>query len=483
MIFDRFHQVDMGKERVFEGTGIGLSLVKELTELQNGFVEVQSKLGEGSEFSIYIPVIRDEALIINSDSDSNINKLMESESFSNKVLQSLPSYNKLNIEDSNDPDKKTILIVEDNLDMLYLLKNLLSKDYNLISASNGEEGIHIAEANRPALILSDVMMPILNGFQMTRKLKDHNQLKNTPVVLLTALNDLDGKLEGFTQGADDYISKPFQPLELKARIHNLLLKSELQKDKNHRLFQLQKELILARDIQSKLLPTELPAIAGFSFASLYIPLDEVGGDFYDIFEMDDRVFFFLCDVSGHGVPACLIASMVKMAFQSEIQGEKSITKIMQGINKSLFTIIGNNFVTAMIAELNLNTRTIQYTTAGHPPFYHVTKDSILELSTQGKPLGVFADVEFQSKQISPNDGDLIFFYTDGIVESANAEQEFYGEERLENYLKRSKHLEPQDIIEALKEELKGFLGGEKFEDDITALALRFQSNHVPIGLK
>jgi sigma-B regulation protein RsbU (phosphoserine phosphatase) len=129
----------------------------------------------------------------------------------------------------------------------------------------------------------------------------------------------------------------------------------------------------------------------------------------------------------------------------------------------------------MIAELNVKDKTIQYTTAGHPPFYHVTKDDIFELSTQGKPLGVFPDAEFKSKKVQPKEGDLLFLYTDGIVESGNREKEFYGEERLENYLRKSKHLEPQDIIDALKEELKGFLGGEKFEDDITALVLRYKS--------
>lgn len=477
IIFERFQQLDMGKERIFEGTGIGLSLVKELTELQSGFVEVKSELGVGSEFSIYLPLlnVKKEGFEIEGKAAIETENHDLDTSFSDQVLRSLalgPNTEDLKVED---PSKKTILLVEDNSDMLYLLKNLLGNEYNLISANNGQEGIQKAENFRPSLILSDVMMPIMTGFEMTKALKSHRILKNTPVVLLTAMNDLDGKLEGFTQGADDYISKPFQPLELQARLRNLLTKSELQKERNHRLSQLQKELILARDIQSKLLPTELPAIPGYSFASLYIPLDEVGGDFYDIYEKNGKVYFFLCDVSGHGVPACLIASMVKMAFQSEIQREKSITKIMQGINKSLYSIIGNNFVTAMIAELNTKDKSIQYTTAGHPPFYHVTKNDIFELSTKGKPLGVFPDAEFKSKKVHPTEGDLLFLYTDGIVESANKEKEFYGEERLENYLKKSKHLEPQDIIDALKEEVKGFLGGEKFEDDITALVLRYQS--------
>jgi len=477
LIFERFQQLDMSKERIFEGTGIGLSLVKELTELQNGFVEVKSEMGIGSEFSIYLPLLHETNITSTVDiyeSDDSSPRTRHT-SFSDQVLKSLalsPTTEDITVED---PSKKTILLVEDNSDMVYLLKNLLGNEYNLISATNGQEGIDKAEIIRPSLILSDVMMPIMNGFQMTKALKSHHILKNTPVVLLTAMNDLDGKLEGFTQGADDYISKPFQPLELKARLRNLLTKSEFQKERNHRLSQLQKELILARDIQSKLLPTELPTIPGYAFATLYIPLDEVGGDFYDIYENNGKVYLFLCDVSGHGVPACLIASMVKMAFQSEVQREKSITKIMQGINKSLISIIGNNFVTAMIAELNTKDKSILYTTAGHPPFYHVTKKDIFELSTKGKPLGVFPDAEFKSKKVHPTEGDLLFLYTDGIVESANKEKVLYGEERLENYLKRSKHLEPQDIIDALKEELKGFLGGEKFEDDITALVLRYQS--------
>ncbi|WCL50245.1 SpoIIE family protein phosphatase [Leptospira sp. GIMC2001] len=484
-IFERFNQLDMSKERNYEGSGIGLSLVKELTELQDGYVEVNSVLHEGSEFRIYLPINQIEKSNSQETKNRIENKIGDLEpalnidsgsSFSMQVLDSLSQEKEIIDEEQMDNLLQKILVVEDNQDMLNLLKKLLHDHYHIVSAKNGLDGYKKAQIERPDLILSDVMMPGYNGFELTRMIKEDPNLRSIPIVLLTALNDLDGKIEGFNKGADDYISKPFQPLELLARIRNLLVKSDLQLEKNKRLLQLQKELVLARDIQSKLLPTQLPDIKGYNFAALYIPLDEVGGDFYDIYEKNDKTYIFICDVSGHGVPACLIASMVKMVFQSEMKKNVGISRIMKGINSSLYSIIGNNFVTACIVELDPQKNSLKYTTAGHPPFYHVSKGRIQEHKTIGKPLGVLPNANFEESTIYPSQGDIVFLYTDGIVECMNQSGEFYGEERLEDFLTRSSEYEPKEIIEALREELKGFLGQENYEDDITAFTVAFNVN-------
>ncbi|MCC5815958.1 MAG: SpoIIE family protein phosphatase [Leptospira sp.] len=468
-IFERFHQLDMTKERNYEGTGIGLSLVKELTELHEGFVEVKSRLDEGSEFSVYIPKIKSSNLnLIDADPKSM------NDSFSVQYLHSMGSEQKL-IKSLSDSDKRNLLLVEDNSEMVYLLNELLKNDYNLNVAKNAFEGLEIANELRPDLIISDVMMPGMNGFEFTKKIRESKILKQTPIILLTAMNDLDGKLEGFNQGADDYISKPFQPLELKARINGLIQKSNLQKEKNHRLSQLQKELILARDIQSKLLPQSLPDIKNLSLAPMYIPLDEVGGDFYDIHIENEYVYVFMCDVSGHGVPACLIASMVKMAFQNEIRDRKNknIAHVMKGINRSLFNIIGNNFVTASLARINITNRMVKFVTAGHPPFYLVSNGKTIPHHSKGRPLGLFEDFDIPIQSFQAEERDMLFFYTDGIIETSNITGEFYEEERLESFLSRYYTLDPHDILDALSQELRGFLGDNKFEDDITALAVKF----------
>lgn len=471
-IFERFHQIDMSRERRFEGSGIGLSLVKELTELHNGFVEVNSEVGKGSEFRVFLPMHANPNFPIEKEI------LPEQNTFSSKYLDALASP-KIFYEPQTgtDPetDKPRIVIVEDNEEMLYLLKQILGTDYLIYPAKNPVLGLEVAQRIIPALIISDVMMPEMNGFEFTRKLKEMPGLRSIPIVLLTAMNDLDGKLEGFTSGADDYIAKPFQPLELKARIQNLIVKSNLQKEKNQRLSQLQKELILARDIQSRLLPAKLPSVGGLSFGTLYIPLDEVGGDFYDVYENQDTITVFVCDVSGHGVPACLIASMVKMAFQSEIQENSSLDKVLRGLNRSLYSMIGNNFVTASIAEIHKNTRQVRYVNAGHPPFLHISNSGIIERNAEGKPLGVLSEFEFTVAEFSANEGDSLFFYTDGIPEATGPSGEAYGDERLKNLLGKSKAFLPRELIDALGQELRGFMGEENFEDDITAFVVRFES--------
>lgn len=498
-IFERFHQVDMRRERVYEGSGIGLSLVKELTELHKGFVEVTSREGEGSEFRIYLP-IHEKSLVLNSPShpptetdplpgkeDNTLgemgNPIPEEEnlpSFSQQVLNSLiiQAPKKEPVFHSN---HSKILIVEDNPEMVFLLEDLLEKDYDLVIAKDGFQGLEKAGNMRPDLIISDVMMPGMNGFELTKSIREDIILKQTPIILLTAMNDLDGKLEGFTTGVDDYISKPFQPLELKARINNLIQKSNLQREKNLRLNQLQKELILARDIQSQLLPQNLPDIPNLSIASMYIPLDEVGGDFYDMYWEGDFLFIFMCDVSGHGVPACLIASMVKMALQSEISEKKNedVNHILEGINKSLVNIIGNNFVTASLSKLNLPTGDITSATAGHPPIYHIQQGKTLEIQSRGKPLGLFQNFETGTHITQLQKQDTLFFYTDGIVESVNPQGEFYGEERLTEFLESHSNLEADELIDSLSQELTGFRGNAKFDDDITGLAIKIHSVKTP----
>lgn len=463
IIFERFRQLDMTSERKFEGTGIGLSLVKELTELHGGKVTVKSTTNEKTEFLVKIPIrnIENNKKLIEKPSENTL------QWFSN--LSNVKSPNK-SILKNNSP---TILIVEDNKEMTYLLINLLQDEYNLLISENGKDGFMMAMEHQPDLILSDIMMPDMNGYQLIKKIRESS--RQIPIILLTAINELDNKLEGFQIGADDYISKPFHPPELKARIKSLIQKSNLLKEKNVRLNQLQRELALARDIQRKLLPSELPDIPELSLETMYIPLDEVGGDFYDIYFENNTITIFMADVSGHGVPACLIACMVKMAFQNEVREKKNknISQIMKGINRALYGIIGNNFVTATIIRIFIDRRELRYITAGHPPFYYLSYGKLYQKLTKGKPLGIFEnfDVHYETININPNDS--IFLYTDGIIECTNPQDEFYNDVRLSKFIENHGHLEPKDIIDRLQLELKGFAGESKFDDDITAIYLKF----------
>jgi response regulator RpfG family c-di-GMP phosphodiesterase/signal transduction histidine kinase len=235
IIFDRFSQVD---NLATIGTGIGLSLVKEIVELHKGTVEVTSEIGRGSRFTVKLlkgdnhitekmmdrrkadkPVavkkrLDDYERVKMSDviEDKRQFQLIDLASFS------LPEITGIDL-DSHD---STLLLIDDNHDMLSLMSLILREEYNILVASSAEEGLKIMREKKPDIVVSDVMMPGMNGYEFCRQVKLDETLRHTPILLVTALSESSKLVEGVDSGADDYLSKPFEPMVLKARICSLL---------------------------------------------------------------------------------------------------------------------------------------------------------------------------------------------------------------------------------------------------------------------
>jgi len=246
-IFDRFYQVDNRLSKEYEGTGVGLSLTKELVELHKGIISVVSEEGKGSTFIIIFPVGKehlkpDEIL---DEVNLNENEVTEDYKFS-KIMNepiSVQAYidSRIDIESIGKTNKPSLLIVEDNTDVREYISDILNKYYNLTEASNGEEGLKKSFELIPDLIISDVMMPKMDGFQLCSKLKTDSNTCHIPLILLTAKSTLKDKIEGLEIGADDYIMKPFEADELKARIQNLLEQKKRIHEhfKKHGLFEVE----------------------------------------------------------------------------------------------------------------------------------------------------------------------------------------------------------------------------------------------------
>lgn len=214
-VFERFTQLDTSASRKYEGTGIGLAFVKEIVELLGGSVSLKSKVGEGSEFSLQLPVgtpvddiesREDEPFeilpyLIADMTVNNGDELKNIESFS---------------------DRQKVLVIDDNADMGRFIASILKAEYEVLLASDGLQGLKIAREKRPDIIVSDVMMPGMDGTELTKVLKDSEDLRGIPVILLTARADIAAKLKGLEIGADDYLSKPFNARELRARIRSHL---------------------------------------------------------------------------------------------------------------------------------------------------------------------------------------------------------------------------------------------------------------------
>jgi DNA-binding response OmpR family regulator/two-component sensor histidine kinase len=217
-IFDRFYQVDGSHTREHEGSGIGLALTKELVELHKGQIFVDSEEGHWTEVKLQFPLGREHL------SDDEI---IDNDGFALHKIEMIDDYSKQDsdAEDSlneNLIDKTIVLVVEDNRDVREYIRDALTEHYHVEEAVNGEQGLRKAEKCIPDLIVSDIMMPKMDGYEMTRKIRQDEKTSHIPIILLTAKSDKDSKLEGLGLGADDYLVKPFDTDELLARIKNLI---------------------------------------------------------------------------------------------------------------------------------------------------------------------------------------------------------------------------------------------------------------------
>jgi len=219
-IFDRFYQVDGGHTREYEGTGIGLSLTKELMDLHKGKIEVESEEGKGTTFKLIFPLGKEHLHpdeICEEECEQDNGDLKELDGFDDYFRHKSPISDEAELT-----GKPVLLIVEDNPDVRKYIKIILEEYYQIIEAEDGEEGQKKSIEQIPDLIISDIMMPKLDGFKLCEKLKTDERTSHIPVILLTAKATVEDKISGLETGADAYIMKPFDALELKARIKNLL---------------------------------------------------------------------------------------------------------------------------------------------------------------------------------------------------------------------------------------------------------------------
>jgi serine phosphatase RsbU (regulator of sigma subunit) len=361
-----------------------------------------------------------------------------------------------------------ILIVDDTPANVQILAGLLKdKGYQLSVATNGQQALDLLERIRPDLILLDVMMPVMDGFETCRRLKNSAAWRDIPVIFLTSKSDTTDIVAGFEAGAVDYVAKPFNAHELLARINTHLTVDHLRRS----LEQAQKrELEMAFKVQSQLIPTRLPELPGWGFAARWQPAKEVSGDYYDFIPGKGRLGIVIADVSGKGMHAALFMASARSIIRAKATASLSPADNLSQANALLCADAAQGmFVTLFYAEVAPDHAGLTYVGCGHNPplWYRADRGEIVELEPTGSVLAVNDDAQYEAKRIETGRGDVLLLFTDGFTEAFNDQRQLFGDDRLKDVLKRHAQESPQGILDAVQRELDAFVGAAPQSDDRT----------------
>jgi serine phosphatase RsbU (regulator of sigma subunit) len=375
-------------------------------------------------------------------------------------------------------EQKTILVVDDTPLNISVITGALKDTYKTKVATNGPKALAIAAADeKPDLILLDVMMPEMDGYEVCRRLKADSTTRDIPVIFLTAQTEAEDETRGFEVGAVDYVHKPFSPAVMKARVHTHLVLREMREKLAQQLLAIQKELETARLIQQSILPETIPQIERLDIAARYVPMASVAGDFYDFILVDNKhVGILVADVSGHGMPAALIASMLKIALAAQAAHADDPARVLQGLNQALCGKFQFHYVTAAYVFIDMEKRILKYAGAGHPPLLMWGNSSlgVRNVEENGLFLGKFDFAAYSSVELPLAAGDWALLYTDGISETNNPEGVEFGTERFRQFLAKEKNASADHLAESLLNELSRYSArpeGQDLDDDITMVAI------------
>jgi sigma-B regulation protein RsbU (phosphoserine phosphatase) len=375
-----------------------------------------------------------------------------------------------------DLSQSRVLIVDDVKANVDVLVEALRDEFKLSVALNGETALRSAEQVPPDLVLLDIMMPGLDGYEVCRRLRASSQTRDVPVMFLSTLEDVANKARGFEAGANDYLTKPFEVLEVQARVRSLLKAkaySDAVKEK------LANELRIAREIQLGILPLEVSSCAHGTDLNIHAVMEpalEVGGDLYEVLRAgDDRVIVVVGDVSGKGIPAALFMAVTTTLIRVVGAGLERPEEILARVNDFLAAQNPQNlFVTLSCAVFDLRARTVTYASAGHPSpvLLRSGLPPSLPFPATGYPAAIMPGSEITSETLDLRSGDSFVFYTDGVTEAFNAQEEQFGERRLTEHLAKMPGCSASELVTTTLDAIRMHAAGFPQSDDITIVAVR-----------
>ena len=378
-----------------------------------------------------------------------------------------------------------VLVMEDNLSN----QTLVSKLLNVVGiskidmAADGIEGLQKVVQNRPDLIILDITMPRMNGYEVLHHLKSTPVTKDIPVLIQTASDTRETRDKTFSSGATDFISKPINPLEFFARVKVHLQNRQLIKGLETKLGQLNEELQAAQKMQTAMLPSEevLQDVCKryhLDIAHHFEPSSKLGGDFWQLFPISStQVVVYLCDFSGHGVAAALNTVRLHTLITQMNKHIGAPSAFLQKINTQLYDLLPRGqFATFFCGIIDIERHTLTYAGAGSPPPFLYSGGKIIRLDTKGLPLGIKARPSYEDHMVSFSPDDTLLLFSDALTETPNEIGIRLGNDGFEQMVYEPMQMD--DVREGMTGIMNAFFAyaPPPPPDDATAVLIRFLKN-------
>lgn len=394
-----------------------------------------------------------------------------------------------------------ILIADDDPISRRLLERTLQQwGYEVTAARDGTEAWRLFEEHDFPLVITDWVMPGLDGLELVRRVRGSKKTGYVFVILLAAASHRREVVEGLASGADDFVSKPFDRAELRARLRvgERIIRLEQALSERNRVLsdrnaEMEEDLRMACEVQQALLPQGYPSFpadapperSALRFRDRYRPNGAVGGDFFDVLALSDtRAGVFICDVMGHGVRAALVTATVRALLGSLRPVSAEPGRLLAEMNRDLLAIFGQAsvpvFLSAFYATIDTVTGRLDYANAGHPaPLVVRRRDNDVAYlpapgGQPGPPLGVRDQPGYAVSEVSLGRSDMVLMFTDGLFEVVGADHEPFGEEQLRQAVAARLHLPTGPLLDDLLTEVIRYSAGRGFADDVCLVGMELR---------